>query len=100
MISDNGENLKFYISRAGGLKDSADYVLISYPEGYVMRANTGWLSVGPTIPDGSSIFVTKVIPEPPPETGSKTNFYDMTKDVLALTATTVTILVLIQQLKK
>lgn len=98
----DGENSDFYIDRAGGLTDSAQYILVSYPEGYVIRAGVGWFSTSPKIPDGSSIFVSKVPPPPPPEpeTGTKTSFFDAMKDVLALTASTVTILVLINQLNK
>lgn len=96
-----GKSRDFYIESAGGLTDSSDFALVTFPEGYVVKTSLGWLGGNPAIPDGSSIYVAKEKPEPPkpPEVAPKTTFYDMIKDVMALTASTVTIIVLLKQVK-
>ncbi|MFA6438807.1 MAG: SLBB domain-containing protein [Bacteriovoracaceae bacterium] len=96
----DGENAEFYLSRAGGLTDSSDFVLITYPEGYIIRSNAGWFSGSPDIPDGSVIHVTKVPPPPPPDpiaANGKTFFEDW-KDILALLSSTITVMVLAKAL--
>lgn len=92
-----GENMWSYIDRAGGVSDSAAYALVSFPNGNMQRVSLGWFGGNPDIPDGSAIRVTRT-PPPPPE-GEKVDIAGTIKDVFAITASAVTILVLTNQLK-
>jgi hypothetical protein len=76
--------------------------LISYPEGYVVQTGLGWFSKNPTIPDGTTITVTKVIPEPPPPPSeNKAIDWSVTiKDSFAIVVSAATIIYLVSQAKK
>ena len=96
------ESRNFYIDQAGGLTDSADFALIEYPEGYVEKTRLSWaFGSNPSIPDGSTIRVVKVIPPLPEKTTSekKTTFVEVFREISAIIATTLTIMVLANQLK-
>ena len=97
----DGNSLSNYIDRAGGELDSADYAIITFPEGDSKKVGLGWFSSNPHIPDGSDILITKVPPKPPepPQKESKTTFTEIFKDTTAIIATTLTILVLARQIK-
>lgn len=97
----SGKNLKFYLNFAGGLSDSANFVLVNYPEGFVEKAKRGWLwDDNPEIPDGSTIVITKIIPDPPEPPGPPgESFFSSWKDVMALLASTMTVIVLANQIK-
>ncbi len=92
----DGESTSFYIKGSGGVTDSADFILVTFPTGLTKQVGTHWWSSNPNIPDGSSIFVVKEKPEPPePVTaGPKTTTFDFLKDVLGIAVTAVTIIVL------
>jgi len=96
----DGKSKSFYINSSGGETDSADFVLITYPTGMVEKAGLHWWSSNPSIPDGSTIVVVKVKPEPPePITaGPKTTTFDFIKDVFAITVSAVTVVVLASKL--
>jgi protein involved in polysaccharide export with SLBB domain len=98
----DGRNKSYYLDRAGEVTDSADVVLISLPEGYVIKAGVGWLSTDPSIPDGATITVTKKTPEPPPlPTENKEIDWSATiKDSFAIIASAATIVYLISQVTK
>jgi hypothetical protein len=98
----NGKSKSFYIKRAGEETDSADVALISYPEGYVVQTGLGWFSKNPTIPDGTTITVTKEIPEPPrPPSENKAIDWSVTiKDSFAIVVSAATIIYLVSQAKK
>ncbi len=92
-----GEKLWDYIDRAGGLTDSAQYVLLISPNGNVEKFRTGWFSGNTEVYDGSTVIVTK-IPPPPPETpGESTGV--VIKDMFAIAASVLTVLVLAKNLK-
>ncbi len=86
-----GDDMRDYIDRAGGLTDSASYVLVAYPSGNVQRHGFGWFAGNPTIDDGSVITVTKVAP---PKEGEEFDLSGTIKDVFAVLASAVTIMVL------
>ncbi len=95
-----GEDRNFYLNLAGGISDSADFALITYPEGYIVKTKFSWFSSSPEIPDGSEILVTKVIPEPPkPPEEKGATFLDVFKETSAIIATTLTIVILAKQMK-
>jgi polysaccharide export outer membrane protein len=97
------EDRDFYIDLAGGISDSADFALITYPEGYIVKTKFPWIFTdSPEIPDGSVILVSKVIPDPPksPDDERRTSFVEVFKETTAIIATSLTILVLATQLNK
>lgn len=97
------EDRDFYIDLAGGISDSADFALITYPEGYIVKTKFPWIFTdSPEIPDGSVILVSKVIPDPPknPDEERRSTFVEIFKETTAIIATSLTILVLATQLNK
>jgi len=94
------KNFKYYIEAAGEEKDSTDYAVVTFPEGFSERVGFGLFSGNPKIPDGSSIAVYR-IPPPPPEpitTDRKTTTFDFVKDILAIAVSAVTVIVLATKL--
>ncbi len=86
-----------YIDRAGGLADSASYVLITLPNGEVQKKRAGgWFRDNPKIPDGSQIFVTKKLARPPNANGP--SVAEIVRDTLAIITSAVTLVVLAKQL--
>jgi protein involved in polysaccharide export with SLBB domain len=99
----DGDNLHNYIDRAGGVQDSADYYLVQFPSGEVRKCGNGFLGTGlfrrnPTVPDGSTITVTKVPPPPPATEGIDTG--TTIKDMFAILTSAVTIIYLAYHFSK
>lgn len=97
-----GESRDFYIDRAGGITDSADFALVTYPEGYVMQTDISWFifNDNPGIPDGSVITVTKIKPPPTLPEGKKEDI-DLNKvlrDTITFLASVLTLAILMKQL--
>jgi polysaccharide biosynthesis/export protein len=88
----DGDDLWNYIDRAGGLTDSSQYILLISPNGNVEKFGTGWFHGNPKVYDGSTVVVTKIPPPPPNEPG--VDIGGVIKDVFAITASALTILVL------
>jgi len=93
----DGDNVKDYVDRAGGKTDSADYIIYRKANGESKKVGFGLFSSNPEALDGSIIHVKRV-PPPPPE-GEKVDIAGTIKDIFAMTASVVTILVLANQLK-
>lgn len=97
-----GEDRDYYLDRAGDVTDSADFVLVTSPEGHIMKTGFPlfWRD-NPEIADGSEITVVKKQPERPKtaEEERRTSFVEVFKETTAIVATTFTILVLANQLK-
>ena len=93
------ENRNFYINRAGGLADSADYALITYPEGFIMKSSLNWLfGSNPEIPDGSSIHITKEIPEPKKDKKEEDKeFQNFMREQMTYLTTILTLVILLKQ---
>ena len=92
----NGLNVKDYVENAGGVTDSANYVIYRKANGESNRVNFGFLTGNPQAYDGSVIVVTKA---PPPK--GENVVFDFGKtmlDVFALLASVVTVWVLAKQL--
>lgn len=92
-----GDKLWDYIDRAGGITDSADFILVYFPTGNVERFHTGWFSGNTTIVDGASIVVTKIPAEIITMKDSKSVGQTIT-DIFAIAASMLTVLVLARQL--
>ena len=94
------KSFTYYLEAAGEEKDSTDYAVVTYPEGFSEQVNFGWFTENPKIPDGSSIVVYRVPPEPPEPitTDKKTTTFDFVKDVLAIVVSAATIIVLATKL--
>lgn len=92
----DGEDMWDYIDNAGGLKDSADYIVLYHPSGYAEKFSTGWFGGDSKVLDGSAIVVAKI---PPPTIDKKeVDLGILIRDMFAITASVLTILVLSKQL--
>lgn len=91
-----GLSVKDYIENAGGVTDSANYVIYRKANGESRRVNFGLFTSNPEVYDGSVLIVTKEPPPPPRETS-----FDLGKtviDIFALLASAATVWVLSKQL--
>lgn len=96
----DGKSTSFYIKGSGGVTDSADFILVTFPTGLSKQVGVHWWSANPDIPDGSSISVVKEKPEPPEivPKDKQTSTYDFIKDMLAIVVSAATIVVLANKL--
>ncbi len=92
-----GYDVKDYVDNAGGITDSANYIIYRQANGNSQRVGFGFLSGNPEVYDGSVITVTKV--PPPPPSGPSVDIAGTIKDTLAIIVSAVTIIVLAHQLK-
>jgi polysaccharide export outer membrane protein len=92
----DGEDMWDYINRAGGLTDSADYIILYHPNGNAEKFSTGCFGGDTEVYDGSTIIATK-IPIPPPEREGE-SVGQIIRDLFAIAASALTILVLAKQL--
>lgn len=91
-----GLSVKDYIDNAGGVTDSANYVIYRKANGESRRVNFGVFTSDPEVFDGSVIIVTKEPAAKPRETS-----FDLGKtviDIFALLASAATVWVLSKQL--
>jgi protein involved in polysaccharide export with SLBB domain len=91
-----GKDLRDYIKYSGGLRDSADYIVLYHPNGTAERFGTGWFGGNSKVYDGSTIYVTKV-PTPPADR-KELDIGNLIRDIFAITASALTILVLAKSL--
>jgi protein involved in polysaccharide export with SLBB domain len=94
----DGDDVLDYINRAGGLTDSSNYAMLIKPSGETERVNFGFLRANPSVPEGSTITVTKV-PPPPPE-GKGFDLSGTIKDTFAIVSSAATLAFLIYQVTK
>jgi len=94
----DGEDVRDYIDRAGGLTDSASYGILVKPTGESRRVNFGLLSADPRVPEGSSITVLRLAREPAEE--KKIDWGATIKDSFAIAASAATIIYLVSQVVK
>ncbi|MBN2570807.1 MAG: SLBB domain-containing protein [Ignavibacteriales bacterium] len=92
----DGESVKDYIDKAGGLTNDADYAVCRQSNGESRRVNFGIFTNNPSVYDGAMIWVKKV-PPPEPETES-TDWTGTLRDILTYVVTALTVLVLAKQL--
>lgn len=92
----DGLSVKDYVENAGGVTDSANYIVYRKANGESNRVNFGFLTSDPAAYDGSVIIVSKV---PPPKEDHVV--FDIGKtvlDIFAILASAVTVWVLSKQL--
>jgi protein involved in polysaccharide export with SLBB domain len=92
----DGDDLWDYIDRAGGLTDSADYVILIHPNGNAEQFGTGWFGGDAEVYDGSTVFVKKVAT--PTVDAKQLEIGNLIRDLFAIAASALTILVLARQL--
>jgi protein involved in polysaccharide export with SLBB domain len=91
-----GDNMWDYIDRAGGITDSADFIILLHPNGNAERFRTGIFGGNPSVYDGSIIMVSKI---PVPSTDEKqVDIGNLIRDMFAIAASALTVLVLSRQL--
>lgn len=88
-----------YIDRAGGLSDSAGYVVVIFPNGESKKLSSRALHKNPVILDGSEIFVTTKRFKTPEEKKGPT-IAEVIRDTLAIVTSAVTVIALAVQMKK
>lgn len=93
-----GNSVSDYIDRAGGLTDSSDFAVVTYPNGEKRKVNFGFLRSDPEVEEGSAIFVTKVPPPPPTEKGESAA--TTVKDLFAILSAAATIIFIVWQTTK
>lgn len=91
-----GKDMLDYIKFSGGLTDSADYIILYHPNGTAERFKTGWFGGNSKVYDGSSIYVAK-IPAPPIDR-KDLDIGNLIRDIFAITASALTVLVLAKSL--
>jgi protein involved in polysaccharide export with SLBB domain len=92
-----GDNVKDYIAKAGGMTNDGDYAIYQKANGESRRVNFGFLTANPKVYDGSVITVTKLPPKEPDT--SKVDVGGTIKDIFAIVTSAVTIIVLAKQIK-
>lgn len=93
-----GDDVRDYIDRAGGMTDSCHYIFLTKPNGETRKLGTGCFSGNPEVPDGSTIYVSKK-PAKPPKTREGPSVGEVIKDVFAIATSAVTLIVLVVQLQ-
>ncbi len=93
-----GDDVTDYIDRAGGLTDSSNYAVLVKPSGESRRVNLGWFSSDPEVPEGSSIEVLKINPQPPEN--KSVDISGTIKDVLAILTSAGTLAFIVWQVSK
>jgi len=88
-----GDDVSEYIDRAGGLKDSAYYVVLTRPTGESRRVDLGLFSSDPRVSEGSIIEVVKEPPPPPPQ--QQGDFFGTVKDIFALLASVAAVIFIV-----
>ncbi|MDG5815193.1 SLBB domain-containing protein [Chitinispirillales bacterium ANBcel5] len=92
-----GQRLRSYLDRAGGVADSANFILVTKPNGETQKHSFRRFARNPKISDGSTIHVTKK-PRREPRERTGASVSDIIKDTLAIITSAVTIIVLVQQI--
>lgn len=94
-----GSRVRDYIQRAGGYKDSAQYVLLTHPNGETQKLRKWGLANNVRVEDGSKVLVTKIPSRDAKTENDGPSIGEVIRDTLAIITSAVTILVLASQLK-
>ncbi|MEF8816526.1 MAG: SLBB domain-containing protein [Salinibacter sp.] len=88
----DGEDVAYYLERAGGVRDSTKNVYLTQATGETRKVESGWFSRTPEVTDGAVIRVTKESPPPPDEEGL--DIGKAVRDVTGILSSALTIIVL------
>ncbi len=94
----DGDDVSDYIDRAGGVTDSAHYVLLTKPTGETRKVEFGLFSSDPAVPEGSTIEVLREPPPPPSEDG--VDYFGTIKDMFALLASVAAVVFIVNETTK
>lgn len=87
-----GEDVEYYLDRAGGVRDSTKSIYLTQATGATFEVDTGWFGRTPEVTDGAVIRVTK---EPPtPEEEGDVDIGAVVTDVTGILSSALTIIVL------
>ncbi len=89
-----GRRVKYYLSRAGGLRPESEAVLMTQASGATFRVRRGLFKSNPVVDEGAQIFVTK---KPPREPGDRIDIGRTIVDTVGIVSSTLTIIVLARQ---
>jgi protein involved in polysaccharide export with SLBB domain len=87
-----GEDVEYYLERAGGVRDSTKNVYLTQATGATVKVETGWFDRSPEVTDGAVIRVTQEQPPPPDEEGVDVG--QVITDVTGILSSALTIIVL------
>ncbi len=87
-----GEDVAYYLDRAGGVRDSTKNVYLTQATGATFQVDTGWFGRTPEVTDGAVIRVTKEQPEP--EEGEGVDVGEVITDVTGILSSALTVIVL------
>jgi polysaccharide export outer membrane protein len=88
----DNDRVSNYLGRAGGLADSTQSVLVTYPNGETRKI--GKHSRGPKVPDGSKIYVTKKPYVSDANKKQGPTIMEVVRDTLAIITSAVTVIAL------
>ena len=86
-----GEDVEYYLERAGGVRDSTKNVYLTQATGATFKVDTGWFSRPPEVTDGAVIRVTREQPTPDEES---VDIGQVVTDVTGIVSSALTIIVL------
>jgi len=89
---EDGQDVDYYLERAGGVRDSTKNVYLTQATGATFKVETGWFSRSPEVTDGAVIRVTKEQPPPPNE--DDVDVGEVVRDVTGILSSALTIIVL------
>jgi protein involved in polysaccharide export with SLBB domain len=87
-----GEDVDYYLERAGGVRDSTKNIYLTQATGETRKVESGWFSRSPEVTDGAVIRVTKE--SPPPEQQDGMDIGQTIRDVTGILSSALTIIVL------
>jgi protein involved in polysaccharide export with SLBB domain len=89
-----GRRVKYYLSRAGGLRPETEAVLLTQASGATFRVRRGLFKSNPVVDEGAQIFVTK---EPPRDPAQRIDVGRTIVEAVGIISSTLTIVVLARQ---
>ncbi len=87
-----GEDVDYYLERAGGVRDSTKNIYLTQATGETRKVESGWFARSPAVTDGAVIRVTKEAP--PPDDQDGVDIGKTIRDVTGVLSGALTIIVL------
>ena len=86
---EEGRRLSYYLSRAGGVAEETEAIVLSQASGATFRVRRGLIPGNPVVDDGATI---RVIRKPPKDPEARVDVGNVIKDSLAIVASAVTVI--------